>query len=52
VRGAALTEPGWYYEDVALPTRVSLCPASCRALEASPDASVSALAGNAREADV
>lgn len=30
-------EPGWYFDDPVAPSRITLCPASCQAIEASTD---------------
>jgi hypothetical protein len=33
-------DPGWYYDDPANPTKIFLCPATCDAVQADPDAEV------------
>ncbi len=48
VAAAASCDPqlgGWYYDDPASPAKISLCPASCRAIKATPDGEVQIVLG-------
>jgi hypothetical protein len=36
---------GWYYDDLVMPSKIVLCPASCDAVKADPDAKISVYFG-------
>jgi hypothetical protein len=40
-----VTEPAWYFDDPAAPTKILLCPSACLAIRNSPQASADVLIG-------
>ncbi len=48
--GCDATAGGWYYDDAAAPNKILLCPATCTAVMADPNAKVDILLGCGRTA--